>query len=341
MRLTPRRTLLTTATMLLAVLAAAPSLASSGTSTSSIRPTERTDGGSAPPSVRIRPAELPRGANPRIPWIFGGELFEGPLRVDVGANDWLLGPSGDDYLVQVSGNDRSRVVRVAPDGSRTRVLTFPGSQQVSLATDGAVLFRSVYRRVEGRWRTVVRTHDPATGDLLDRRRFTGIVDVLDAYEGRVILGTSARTIMWDLAADTTRWLVRQGGYVADLRADRFGTLTGDVYQGGCTVLRRVSAPGEVLSRSCDLQVVAVSPSGRRVAAIGILSDGIGPRVVDVLSDTGVRLAEYRVADWFGRIDFESNRALLLEANGRSRQAVVRCVSGTCERATGTRPTPSY
>ena len=52
-------------------------------------------------------------------------------------------------------------------------------------------------------------------------------------------------------------------------------------------------------------------------------------------------AGYRVAEWFGRVDFESDRALLLEASGRNKQAVVRCEGAVCERATRTRPTPTY
>jgi hypothetical protein len=142
-------------------------------------------------------------------------------------------------------------------------------------------------------------------------------------------------------AGTSRRLVRQTGYIADLRADRLGTFTKDPYLDGCTVLRRLSRPGEVLSTSCDERAAAISPSGRRVATIHILSDGLGPRDVSVRRDTGRKLADYRVAGWFGLIRFETNRALLLDANGRKRSAVVRCEDATCERATRTRPTPSY
>jgi len=343
MRLTPRRTLAATAAMLVATLTAGPSLASSTSPTQPVEE-EGTSARSTPTPVTIRPGDLPRGANPQVPWVFDGTLLHGSLRVGVPDNAWLLGASGDDYLLLRPGNDESRVVRVAPDGSRSRVLEMPAAHQVRLSTDGAMLIRTAQRRVDGDWRTVLHIHDPATGDVLDRRRFTGIVDVLDADAERAVLGSWSprqRTLLWDVAADTTRRLVRQAGYIADLRADRLGTFTKDPYLGGCTVLRRLSSPGEVLSTSCDERVAAVSPSGRRVATIHILSDGLGPRDVSVRRDTGRRLADYRVAGWFGLVDFETNRALLLDANGRKRSAVVRCDGATCERATRTRPTPTY
>ena len=339
MHLTHRTLTATACALVVAVLTAAPSPASPSSA-----PVEEEGAGTSPPTVTIRPGELPRGANPQVPWVFGGQLYDRSVRVDVPRNAWLLGASGDDYLLQVPGDDRSRVVRVAADGSRTRVLVFPAAHQVTLSTDGAMLLRTAQRRVDGDWRTVLHVHDPVTGDVRDRRRFTGVVDVVDADAGRAVLGSwtpRQRTVLWDVAADTTRRLLRQTGYVADLRADRLGTFTKDPYLGGCTVLRRLSAPGEVLSKSCDERVAAISPSGRRVATIHILSDGLGPRDVSVRRDTGRKLVGYRVAEWFGRVDFESDRALLLEASGRNRQAVVRCEGAVCERATRTRPTPTY
>lgn len=320
-----RRTVTATAVLLAVALTGTPSVAS-------------------PATLTIRPAELERGANPAIPWVFDGTVLHGSLRVDVPDSAWLLGQSGDDYLVQVPGDEQSRVVRVAPDGTRTRVLELPAAHQVMLAGDGTTLIRTAQRRVEGVWRTVMHLHDPVTGDETQRRRFGGIVDVLDAEAGRAVLSSwtpRERTLLWDLAADTTEELVRQRGYIADLGADRLGTFTKDPYLGGCTVLRVLSNPGEVLSRSCEERAAAVSPSGLRVATIHILSDGIGPQGVTVRRDTGRELADYRVGGWFGRIDFESDRALLLDANGRERQAVVRCDGATCERASSTRPTPQY
>ena len=335
---TPRLALASTALALgVAGLVAAPWPAATN------QPAEDEVTRSTSAEVTIRPGELARGASPEIPWVFGDTLLHGTVRADVPRDSWLLGRSGTDYLVMKPGFDTSRVVRVAPDGTRTRVVSFPATHQMRLSTDGAMLIRTAQRRADGEWRTVLGIHDPASGDVLSRRAFTGIVDVLDADGGRAVLGswTPEKTLLWDVAAGTTRRLVRQAGYIADLRADRLGTFTDDPYLDGCAVLRRLSAPGELLSRSCAERAAAISPSGRRIATIHILSDGLGPREVSVRRDTGGKLVDYRVAGWFGRIDFESDRALLLEASGTEKQAVVRCVSADCERASRTRPRPDY
>ena len=338
MRPTPRLTLTAGTALVTALLTAAAS------SAAPVRPPGSEPAGArSAATVTIRPGELPRGSNPQVPWVFDGTLLHGSLRVDVPADSWLLGASGADYLLLRPGNDVNRVLRTAPDGTRSRVLETPATQQVTVSTDGEMMIRTGQRRIDGKWRTVLHVHDPATGDEVDRRRFGGIVDVLDADAGRAVLGSwtpREKTLLWDVAAGTTRRLVPQTGYIADLRADRLGTFTKDPYLDGCAVLRRLSRPGEVLSTSCDERAAAISPAGRRVATIHILSDGLGPRDVSVRRDTGRKLADYRVDGWFGRIDFESDRALLLDASGRNRQAVVRCEGATCERVSRTRPTPA-
>lgn len=345
MRPTSRRRLSATAVPVAALIAFLAAVAAS-TPASSTEPTEGADGASraAAPTVTIRPGALSRGASPQVPWVFDRTLYDGVVRAEVPRDAWLLGASDEDYLLLRMGSEVNRVLRVSPDGTRTPVLEVPTRRQVSLASDGAMLLSVVQRRVDGDWHTIVRTHDPMTGDAVDRRRFSGIVDVLDADVRQVVLGSwtpRPRTLVWDVQQDTTELLLRQVGYVAGLRADLVGTFTKDPYLGGCAVLRRLSNPTEVLSRSCTERVAAISPSGRRVATIHILSDGLGPREVSVRRDTGRKLVDYRVAEWFGRVDFESDSMLLLEASGRTRQAVVRCEATSCERATRTRPTPTY
>ena len=144
---------------------------------------------------------------------------------------------------------------------------------------------------------------------------------------------------WNTSTDATSRILDQVGYLADIRADRLATYTDDPYDGGCSVLRTLSKPSEVLTRSCSERVHAVSPSGRRVATIHILTDGLGPREVNVRGDHGRLRARYQVAGWFGQVEFETNRALLLESTGRHKQALVRCDGADCERATRLRPAP--
>lgn len=135
--------------------------------------------------------------------------------------------------------------------------------------------------------------------------------MLDAQGSRLLLGRHtprAQTLWWDHAAGAVSTLANQGAYFADIRGDRFATLTGDPYRGGCSTLR---------------------------------ADGLGPNQVSVRGDSGRLLAGYRVDGWIGRIGFESNRALLFDAVGSHRQAVARCTVTSCQRASETRPRPLY
>ena len=70
----------------------------------------------------------------------------------------------------------------------------------------------------------------------------------------------------------------------------------------------------------------------------ILTDGLGPREIKVRGHHGRKLATYEVGGWFGQLEWETNRALLMEAFGKKRTALVRCELAECERASATRPT---
>jgi len=45
--------------------------------------------------------------------------------------------------------------------------------------------------------------------------------------------------------------------------------------------------------------------------------------------------------FFGPLQWETDRALLLDANGAQRSATVRCVVRDCERASALRPVPKF
>ena len=151
----------------------------------------------------------------------------------------------------------------------------------------------------------------------------------------------ARTIWWNFRTDRTRQVVARTGGVADIAADRLGSYTGDPYAGGCYVLSSLTHPRDILWRSCGERAVEFSPDGRRVATVGILDDGLGPTRVTVRRVShGAALARY-AAKWFGAIRWESDTALLLDANGERKSATVRCVLAECERATDLEPAPQY
>jgi hypothetical protein len=291
----------------------------------------------------IRPGELPRGENPQVPYLVDGRIVHGDVRVDVPQNARLVGAAGEDYLILVPVDDTNRdsLLLVRPDGSTEQLLTARSDSEFVVSEDGTQVVRSRIRRVEGKFSTPVRVHDSHTGDRLVSRTFNGGLDVLAAGD-RIVLGgwsPKQRTLWWNATTDATSRILDQVGYLADIGADRLVTYTDDPYDGGCSVLRSLSKPREVLTRSCSERVTAVSPSGRRVATIHILADGLGPREVNVRGDHGRLRARYQVAGWFGQVEFETNRALLLESTGRQKQALVRCDGADCERASRLRPAP--
>ena len=157
--------------------------------------------------------------------------------------------------------------------------------------------------------------------------------VLDADAGRAVVGASSptRTFWWDTVAGTTSRISRHEGYFADIRADRLAVFTANPYDGGCSVVSPLTAPGETLWRSCSKAVLASAPNGKRLLMLDTFSDGPIGRVY-VHRDHGRRITSYRSAYSFGRLEWESNRSLLMVAHGARKVALVRCVVDDCERA---------
>jgi hypothetical protein len=338
-------------TAALAVAVVTPTLAVSalvaGASTSAgVAPDTLADVGvAAAPTVQIQPGALPRGENPQVAVMVDDTILDGDVRVPVaGDSAWLLGTSGEDYLVAVfnaESQDGPKVFRVHRDGSRELLLEAGPSQQVLASQDGEQVIRYASHRSAGKFTTAIVVNDSHTGDRVARRTFTGVLDVLDADEGRMVLGGMTprnRTLWWNVSSDATNRILRQAGYHADIRADRLATYNDDPYMGGCSTLRVLSAPGQVLTRSCKERVAEISPSGRRIVVMHILTDGLGPREIKVRGHHGRKLATYEVGGWFGQLQWETNRALLMEAFGKKKTALVRCELAECERASATRPT---
>lgn len=292
--------------------------------------------------TKIRPGALERGADIAIPHLEGKTIIDGDVRITVrGGTVRFLGKSGDDYLVGVAdrtASDHHRTLRFSPAGEKTVLLREVPIYAQSLSADGAHL---VADTIIDKRRTRVRVFDAATGEKVAGRVFGGFLQVLDADGDRVLLGgwERARTIWWDHRNDTTQRLVGRVGYAADIAADRVASYTKDPYRGGCTVVTTISTQ-ERLWRSCGERVDTFSPDGTRMATIHLLSDGIGPSDVWLRKAEGRKLAHYSTG-WFGAITFESESALLLDANGRKKAVTVRCELSHCERATALRRTRNY
>lgn len=285
---------------------------------------------SAAETTTIRPATLERGENPGVPQILGTTILHRGTSITLDVDEaQLLGRSGGDYVVVTYGDAGGLVERVTAGGERTTLVDSVDGEMM-LSRDGALLLEAIPLDEE-RTRVVVR--DAADGDRLGRRTFRGAVRVLDADGRRAVLGGTSpdRTFWWHTRTDGTRRVAPDAGYFADIRADRVGVLTDDPYDGGCSVVSSLTAPGTALWESCRHAVLESSPTGRRLVTVPILMDGPLSQVT-VHRDHGRLLARYRAPGGLGRIVWEGPRSLLLVAHGDTRSAVVRCVADACERA---------
>ncbi|WP_243057327.1 hypothetical protein [Nocardioides sp. SR21] len=293
--------------------------------------------------LSLAPASLPAGPHPAGAHVDGRVVHDGSVRLRMdAASVGLLGMSDDRYVVRLSDADGSdaRIIWVRADG-RQREITSNRDASASplLSDDGRHLISTPFM---GRDSTTVRVRSARTGRILVTRTFPGSVSVLDAADGRAVLGSWSpnKTFWWTYGGtDDTSPINRRTGYFASIPANRVASYTRDPYLGGCSVLTSLS--GNRLSRSCKERVTAVSPDGGRVAAIHILSDGIGPSSVTVRRATGDRLARYDAPYFFGSIRWESNTSLLLDTYDERRWATVRCDGGECERASKLRRTPRF
>lgn len=294
----------------------------------------------AAPAVDATPTHLPRGADLAAPHLDGRTIVEGAVRIRVrpGGLVRLLGKAGTAYVVTVTSTNglRGRLVRYTADGASTTIGR-GDFYDAELSGDGArVLLTRTKLRPETR--TVVEALDSTTGALSATTVVKGFASVLDATGDTAVLGSwapHAATRRWTLSTGAVTRVARRTGYAADVAHDLLASYTDDPYDGGCTVVSRLSDPTVRLWRSCRERVEEFSTDGSHLALVDILSDGIGPGAVLVRTTSGTPVATY-VLDrgWFGRMSFESPTTLVAEAFGPRRGAVVRCDAQACERASG-------
>lgn len=283
------------------------------------------------PTIAIKPTQLERGKDSSVPRMAGDRtVVDGDTRIELKRPGHLLGKSGDDYVVA----SYPHVVRVSADGTTERLTRYAEDGSPELSSDGEAVLVSRITRA----RSVVRVVDAATGEEVLTGRFGGYVGMLDASDGRAVMtGTSPdRTFWWNYETGSVKPIVKRAGGTADIASDRLATLTGDPYEGGCTVVTRLTRPRTVLWRSCEEIPIAFAPNGRRMATVHLLADGLGPGEVTArTAKGGQELATY-TAYWFASTTWETNTALVLDAHTKNRAAIVRCVGDACERASGVR-----
>lgn len=289
------------------------------------------------PTVDLQPETLPRGADVAVPHVaegrWGGVFVDGDRRVELpGRLARIIGPSGDSWLVgtaNVGVKRNQRVVRVGPDGAVTDVLRAIDESTVVLSADGSTLaFQQTVRKGRRVVTHVVRASD---GAHLGEKGPTAPVDLLDVDATKVVLGSDTRTFAWSFTRDRTRTLAKGMSGDADLSLDLLTTWTKDPYEGGCTVLSRLSRPSTKIWRSCRDRVAAFSPDGTQVLTFHKLTDGLGPGRIHLRTLEGRKLATWTTG-WFGSWGWESPGVVLLDANGSERAATVRCTPERCENA---------
>lgn len=318
-----RRTLTTSAVAL--GIAAVTVLAGTGTS-------------SAAEETRLKPAQLERGEDVAIAHLEGKTIVDGDLRIKIRAGVVrLLGTSGNDYVIGTANKqgNRQRTRRVDPDGRQKVLFRGVDIWEQVLSADGSKVAATNHRKSR---HTYVNVYDTTTGANEKSTQLRGYQRVLDFEDDLIVLGGTnpGRTVYWDLDRGETGRLAGRAGYAADIATNRLATYTRDPYDGGCTVVSTLTKPRTQLWTSCRQRVEAFNPTGDRMATIHILSDGLGPADVWLRTIGGKRLAHY-TARWFGRVWWESSRALLLDTNGAHKSAIVRCVVRDCERASDLEP----
>ena len=297
----------------------------------------------APGTTRIQPDRLDRGENPHVAYVLDGVLHNGEVRVDLGRGTRLLGSTAQGHVVEAPGPNQSRrgtkVVRIAADGTRTVLLRRVRNDGMVMSRDGSRLFavRFLVGRGEN-MRTRLKVWNLSGSKLLTDRVVGGYATPMAATRNRVWMSD------WDRGTYTLNAKGRQHtrvsrlvGSTVHLGAGLLAGYTKDPYDGGCTRIVRTARPRTVLWKSCDERVAAFNPAGTGFASFGILVDGIGPNLVNTRRLRGALTGRYRT-NWFGSIDWENNRSVLLEANGARARALVRCTAGECENATD--PTPA-
>ncbi len=285
--------------------------------------------------TRIDPERLERGPDATAAYVDGHTIHDGGTTTGVrGGSVQLLGTRPDGrYVVLVHRDDRWQVRAQKPEGSSRKILgDVPGSFDVILGGDGTTL---VTGRLKNRPRrhTLLRAYDSTTGVLLGTRKRQGYLNPLDADGGTVVYAAEAGAVVsWDLTTGTGSRVSDRYGYRADLANDRLVVFTKDPYRGGCTRVSLLSDASQVLWRSCDEAVRALSPDGSHLLTVFMLSDGLGPTEVHVRTVEGEETGLYEVDGFFERFLFEDGETVLLGAVTRDSRGLARCHTGDCELA---------
>ena len=290
----------------------------------------------AAPSVELQPQMLDRGDDIAIPHIEDGDYVDGARRVELpGTVARIIGPSMGGWMVgthrtNAVGEPRGgRVVHVTSGEDVRTVLRDVHDSDVVVSEDGSALLAVVGLRNRS---ATVKVWAPVDGRQTAQRRFRGFPQIVAADGVKVLVRTTRGTFWWKFVKDNVRPVTTHLTGSASIEHNLLSVYTKDPYLGGCTRLVRLRQPKVTVWKSCRDRVAAFSPDGTQMLTVHILSDGLGPSEIRLRDIDGTRLASY-TTDWFGGWEWESPGTLLLDVNGTTKSATVRCTLDVCDNAT--------
>ena len=296
----------------------------------------------APSPLEIKPGKLARGADISVPHLDGTTIVDGAIRIKLDVKRVLLYGKWNNAYIAALGNAQwgnVRLARVAKNGA-VKVLR-EGIDPFNAVLD-AEADQVAYSFGDATQVPTLEVYDLGLKDEVAVRGFSSLPTLLEFDEGLAVASfadVKVRTFTWDTVADHVVFVNKKQGNYASKAHDLLGYFSADPFDGGCQVLARLSDPTDRLWTNCDERIEAVSTDGKRVATVALLSDGLGPTDIGLRSVKGKLLAHYTINGWFGEVSFETPKALLMRANGKTQSAVVRCVVTVCDRATDLEPTP--
>ncbi len=293
-------------------------------------------------TIPIKPGALSRGPDVRGPHVEGTVIVDGDVSVKVKRPNVLLYGKWQGSYIAATGNSQwgnVKLVKIAATGAVKVLREFidPFNAVLDAESD-----QVAYSYGDSTQKPTLAVYDLGLDDEVSVHAFAGLPRLLAFDDGLTVasLGSpKVKTLTWNTVSnDVTKVNAKLGNY-ASVAHDLLGYFSKDPQFGGCQVLAHLSDPGDVLFTNCDERIDAVSPDGKRVATIPLLSDGIGPADILVRKANGTLLVHYTIDNYVGRVWWESNTKLLFDANGKTKAATVRCQVADCNRASDLRPTP--
>jgi hypothetical protein len=290
----------------------------------------------------IQPGSLSRGPDVRGPHVEGTVIVDGDVSVKVKRPNVLLYGKWQGSYIAATGNSQwgnVKLVKIAATGGVKVLREFidPFNAVLDAESD-----QVAYSYGDSTQKPTLAVYDLGLDDEVSVHAFAGLPRLLAFDDGLTVasLGSpKVKTLTWNTDTNHVPKVNAKLGNYASVAHDLLGYFSKDPQFGGCQVLAHLSDPGDVLFTNCDERIDAVSPDGKRLATIPLLSDGIGPADILVRKANGTLLAHYTIDNFFGRVWWESNTKLLFDANGKTKAATVRCQVADCNRASDLRPTP--